>query len=165
MNYGIGKMRPCGHSHINKYAHAAVYQDVERINREFYYDLTSEGEWIYPFEKLSTWRGMVSYAPWFKAYGRLKKWHIPFPETLSYASHTFTSCGNLVDLNILFKSKSSNADFFIMIHAGTGNVFRKFHFKLPYCGGILARSSNTSFGEGSEYKVYAPYIHTLEGNH
>lgn len=69
MNYGIGKMRPCGHSHINKYAHAAVYQDVERINREFYYDLTSEGEWIYPFEKLSNWRDYISSygGPWFKA--------------------------------------------------------------------------------------------------
>ena len=43
----ISKVRPCGHSHVYKYAHAKKYADMQRVSVNFKEDSDGHGNWEY----------------------------------------------------------------------------------------------------------------------
>lgn len=52
MNYGIGKIRPCGNSHLYKYAHATNINDMKSICSNYSSDIINDGEWTYKLDNI-----------------------------------------------------------------------------------------------------------------
>lgn len=53
MNFGIGKMKPCGNSHYHKYSHCKNGDDMKHVCHDFSGDCNLEKEWHYDLNNLN----------------------------------------------------------------------------------------------------------------
>lgn len=67
MNYGIGKIRPCGHSHLYKYAHAININDMKSVCGNYSSDIINDGEWTYKLDNIVNANSIFSTNSYIKS--------------------------------------------------------------------------------------------------
>lgn len=147
---GIGKIRPCGHHHYYKYAHAKDYKDVKEIIPNYRQDIEPDGTWEFPFENLKN-TGYLQNSLFYK-WLELKNWDDKAPNcTLN--SHPFSNSVNLTKFNFTWKGAGAHA--VPGIHLNT-SIKREFNLKYLNATNIDSGLSSFSANKDSILRVYAP---------
>ena len=153
---GIGKMRPCGHHHYYKYAHAKDYKDVKEIIPNYRQDIEPDGTWEFPFENLKS-TGYYQSSLFYR-WLELKNWDDKAPNcTLN--SHPFSNSVNLTKFNFTWKGAGAHA--VPGIHLNT-SIKREFNLKYPNATDISYGLSNICCGEDSIFRIFAPKAKNAE---
>lgn len=119
----ISKVRPCGHSHVYKYAHAQTVSDVETISWDYKGDGNSDKEWHYEMQNLSSGNSFlrgIYYA---------EKIDKEFP-SLTTIYRFYGNSPSLIDVKLSFpnviNARSGLADY-----GGVNPAERTMEIKLP----------------------------------
>lgn len=84
----------------DKYAECVTLRDIININPEYYLDLTSAGEWIYPLPELTSAGQMWQFHP------ELKAWLVDMPKLTNLGDWCF-NCGGLEYIEMDFSHVTS----------------------------------------------------------
>ena len=151
----ISKVRPCGHHHYYKYAHAKNTADMVRVcpvksNKSFYDDLDEKGAFLYPLLNITS-LDSSSFSGWTK----LKYFKQDFPKFKGYCNHLFSYVsGGVEELYLTLNGTSYAAVPGIQL---LGNYpKRNFELKFPNAINIPSACQQCFFGNGSNIKVWAP---------
>lgn len=163
----ISKIRPCGHHHYYKYAHAKDNKDMNSIvptksTKGFFDDVDEDGVFHYPLINLTR---LYDYA--FSGWHKLK-W---FKDSLSTVTNNFTHLfsgvnGGVEKLNLELKGSSYTAVPGIQMR-GSGGTYtyakRIFELKFPNATSVTSAFQQCYLGNGTNIKVWGPKINKVNG--
>lgn len=161
----ISKVRPCGHHHYYKYAHAKNTADMVRVcpvksNKSFYDDLDEKGAFLYPLLNITS---LDSYA--FSNWTKLKYFKQDFPKFKAYCSHLFSGVnGGVEELYLTLNGTYYSAVPGIQMRGagGIGYPIRNFELKFPNAINITSACQQCNFGNGTNIKVWAPKVQNVK---
>ena len=123
MIFSISKVRPAGHDHVYKYAHAQTVDDVKTVSWDYKGDGNSDKEWNYEMQNLSSGnyflRG-IYYA---------EKIDKEFP-SLTTIRQFYGNSPSLMDVKLSFPNVIT-ASWGLADYAGVNPIERTMEIKLP----------------------------------
>ena len=133
----------------DKYAACVTRRDIININPEYYLDLTSAGEWIYPLPEL-TYPGQM-----WQGHPELKAWLVDMPKVTNLEDWCF-GCGGLEYIEMDFSHVTNMGRCFCCplksIPEGFNPQTR--HFELLLAGSLLGDDGLVEFNEVVNEAVY-----------